>query len=126
MKKGIRIINCARGELIVEQALADAIKSGHVAGAALDVFHQEPLKESPFFNLENVILSPHIAGATDEAQEAIARHYYRPIEPAVLQRHADTLRDIKLFSITAVAKDWDDAFAKFFGEGKVFDSIYRP
>jgi D-3-phosphoglycerate dehydrogenase len=71
MKKGIRIINCARGELIVEQALADAIKSGHVAGAALDVFHQEPLKDSPFFNLENVILSPHIAGATDEAQEAI-------------------------------------------------------
>ena len=71
MKKGIRIINCARGELIVEQALADAIQSGHVAGAALDVFHQEPLKESPFFNLDNVILSPHIAGATDEAQEAI-------------------------------------------------------
>ena len=71
MKKGIRIINCARGELIVEQALADALKSGHVAGAALDVFHQEPLKESPFFNLDNVLLSPHIAGATDEAQEAI-------------------------------------------------------
>jgi D-3-phosphoglycerate dehydrogenase len=70
-KKGIRIINCARGELIVEQALADALKSGHVGGAALDVFHQEPLKESPFYNLDNVILSPHIAGATDEAQEAI-------------------------------------------------------
>jgi D-3-phosphoglycerate dehydrogenase len=71
MKKGIRIINCARGELIVEQALADAIKSGHIGGAALDVFHKEPLKDSPFFDLDNVILSPHIAGATDEAQEAI-------------------------------------------------------
>jgi len=71
MKKGIRIINCARGELIVEQALADAIQSGHIGGAALDVFHQEPLKESPFYGLDNVILSPHIAGATDEAQEAI-------------------------------------------------------
>jgi D-3-phosphoglycerate dehydrogenase / 2-oxoglutarate reductase len=71
MKKGIRIVNCARGELIVEQALVDAIKSGHVAGAALDVFHQEPLKDSAFFNLDNVILSPHIAGSTDEAQEAI-------------------------------------------------------
>jgi D-3-phosphoglycerate dehydrogenase len=71
MKKGIRIINCARGELIVEQALADAIKSGHIGGAALDVFHQEPLKDSPFYGLDNVILSPHIAGATDEAQEAI-------------------------------------------------------
>jgi len=71
MKKGIRIVNCARGELIVEEALAEALKSGKVAGAALDVFHQEPLKESPFHNLDNVILSPHIAGATDEAQEAI-------------------------------------------------------
>jgi D-3-phosphoglycerate dehydrogenase len=71
MKKGIRIINCARGELIVEEALAEAIKSGHVAGAALDVFHQEPLKNSVFHNLDNVFLSPHIAGATDEAQEAI-------------------------------------------------------
>ena len=71
MKKGIRIINCARGELIVEAALAEALKSGQVAGAALDVFHQEPLKDSPFYPLDNVILSPHIAGATDEAQEAI-------------------------------------------------------
>jgi D-3-phosphoglycerate dehydrogenase / 2-oxoglutarate reductase len=71
MKKGIRIINCARGELIVEPALAEALKSGDVAGAALDVFHQEPLKDSPFYAFDNVILSPHIAGATDEAQEAI-------------------------------------------------------
>ena len=71
MKKGIRIINCARGELIVDEALAEAIKSGHVAGAALDVFRQEPLKDSPYFELENVLLSPHIAGSTDEAQEAI-------------------------------------------------------
>lgn len=71
MKKGVRIINCARGELIVEQALAEAIQSGHIGGAALDVFHEEPLKESAFHALDNVILSPHIAGATDEAQEAI-------------------------------------------------------
>jgi D-3-phosphoglycerate dehydrogenase / 2-oxoglutarate reductase len=71
MKKGVRIINCARGELIVEEALAEALKSGKVAGAALDVFHQEPLKDSPFFALENAFLSPHIGGATDEAQEAI-------------------------------------------------------
>ena len=71
MKKGIRIINCARGELIVDEALAEAIKSGHVAGAALDVFRKEPLKDSPYFELDNVLLSPHIAGSTDEAQEAI-------------------------------------------------------
>jgi D-3-phosphoglycerate dehydrogenase len=71
MKAGIRIINCARGELIVDEALAEAIKSGHVAGAALDVFRKEPLKESPYFELDNVLLSPHVAGSTDEAQEAI-------------------------------------------------------
>jgi len=71
MKKGIRIINCARGELIVDEALADAIRSGHVAGAALDVFRQEPLKDSPYFGLDQVLLSPHVAGSTDEAQEAI-------------------------------------------------------
>jgi D-3-phosphoglycerate dehydrogenase len=71
MKPGIRIINCARGELIVEEALAEAIKSGHVGGAALDVFRKEPLKDSVFFGLDNVLLTPHIAGSTDEAQEAI-------------------------------------------------------
>ncbi|HEY0163574.1 MAG TPA: phosphoglycerate dehydrogenase [Edaphobacter sp.] len=79
MKKGVRIINCARGELIVEEALAEALKSGQVAGAALDVFHKEPLKDSPFFNLDNVILSPHIAGSTDEAQEAIGIQLARQV-----------------------------------------------
>jgi D-3-phosphoglycerate dehydrogenase len=71
MKPGIRIINCARGELIVDEALAEGIKSGHVGGAALDVFRKEPLKDSAYFGLENVLLSPHVAGSTDEAQEAI-------------------------------------------------------
>ncbi len=71
MKAGIRIINCARGELIVDQALIEGVRSGHVAGAALDVFHHEPLKDSPYFELENVLMSPHIAGSTNEAQEAI-------------------------------------------------------
>ena len=66
MKPGVRIVNCARGELIVDEALAEAVKSGHVAGAALDVFRHEPLKDSPYFELENVLLSPHIAGSTDE------------------------------------------------------------
>ncbi len=71
MKPGVRIVNCARGELIVDSALAQALKDGKVAGAALDVFRQEPLKESPYFNCDNILLSPHIAGSTDEAQEAI-------------------------------------------------------
>ncbi len=71
MKPGVRIVNCARGELIVDEALVDGLQSGKVAGAALDVFRAEPLKDSPYFELENVLLSPHVAGSTDEAQEAI-------------------------------------------------------
>ena len=71
MKRGVRIVNCARGELIDEAALAGAIKSGHAAGAALDVFTEEPPKNSPLLALENVILTPHIAGSTYEAQEAV-------------------------------------------------------
>jgi D-3-phosphoglycerate dehydrogenase len=71
MRKSARIVNCARGELIDDAALVDAIRSGQVAGAALDVFSQEPLKDSPYFGLDNVILTPHIAGSTGEAQEAV-------------------------------------------------------
>ena len=71
MKKGIRIINCARGELIVDEALVEGLKTGKVGGAALDVFRSEPLKESVYFGVENTILTPHLGGSTDEAQEAI-------------------------------------------------------
>jgi D-3-phosphoglycerate dehydrogenase / 2-oxoglutarate reductase len=71
MKKGVRIINCARGELVMEQDLADALASGQVGGAALDVFHEEPPKDSPFAAMPNVLLTPHIAGSTAEAQEAV-------------------------------------------------------
>jgi len=71
MKKGVRIINCARGELVDDAALAAALKSGHVAGAALDVFVEEPAKNTPYTELDNVILTPHIAGSTAEAQEAV-------------------------------------------------------
>ncbi|MGA2167919.1 MAG: phosphoglycerate dehydrogenase [Terracidiphilus sp.] len=71
MKKGVRIINCARGELVDDAALVEALKSGQVAGAALDVFVEEPAKNSPYAELDNVILTPHIAGSTAEAQEAV-------------------------------------------------------
>ena len=71
MKKGVRILNCARGELVDEAALAQALRQGHVAAAALDVFQQEPLKNSPLTAMDNVILTPHIGGATQEAQEAV-------------------------------------------------------
>jgi len=71
MKRGVRLVNCARGELVDEAALAQALKQRQVSAAALDVFNEEPLKSSPFTSMENVILTPHIAGSTHEAQEAI-------------------------------------------------------
>ena len=71
-KKGVRIINCARGGLIDEDALAAALKSGHVAGAALDVFAVEPATDSPLFNMPNVVCTPHLGAATTEAQENVA------------------------------------------------------
>jgi D-3-phosphoglycerate dehydrogenase / 2-oxoglutarate reductase len=71
-KRGVRIINCARGGLLDEQALAEAIREGHVAGAALDVFETEPAVDSPLFGLENVVCTPHLGAATTEAQENVA------------------------------------------------------
>ncbi|MDB2578000.1 phosphoglycerate dehydrogenase [Tateyamaria sp.] len=72
MKPGVRIINCARGGLVDEKALAEALKSGHVAGAAFDVFAEEPAKENALFNLPNVVVTPHLGAATTEAQENVA------------------------------------------------------
>lgn len=71
-KKGVRIINCARGGLVDEEALAELLKSGHVAGAAFDVFAEEPAKENALFNLPNVVCTPHLGAATTEAQENVA------------------------------------------------------
>ena len=71
-KKGVRIINCARGGLVVEDDLYDALKSGKVAGAALDVFETEPATEHKLFSLENVIATPHLGASTGEAQENVA------------------------------------------------------
>ncbi len=74
LKKGARIINCARGGLVDEAALYEALKSGHLAGAALDVFETEPATASPLFELENVVCTPHLGAATAEAQENVALH----------------------------------------------------
>jgi D-3-phosphoglycerate dehydrogenase len=71
-KKGVRIINCARGGLIDEKALKAAIDSGHVAGAALDVFEVEPAKENILFGNEKVVATPHLGASTTEAQENVA------------------------------------------------------
>jgi D-3-phosphoglycerate dehydrogenase len=79
MKKGVRLVNCARGELVNEADLASALKDGRVTAAALDVFNQEPLKNSPLQSLENVILTPHIGGSTHEAQEAVGVQIARQV-----------------------------------------------
>lgn len=71
-KKGVRIINCARGGLVDEVALAEMLQSGHVAGAAFDVFSEEPAKDNALFNLPNVVCTPHLGAATTEAQENVA------------------------------------------------------
>jgi D-3-phosphoglycerate dehydrogenase / 2-oxoglutarate reductase len=71
-KKGVRLINCARGELVDEAALFDALTAGHVAGAALDVFVEEPATASPLFALPNVVCTPHLGASTTEAQENVA------------------------------------------------------
>ncbi|TNF05868.1 MAG: phosphoglycerate dehydrogenase [Sphingomonadales bacterium] len=71
-KKGVRIINCARGGLIDEAALKEALESGHVAGAALDVFAVEPAKENPLFGTPNLVCTPHLGASTSEAQVNVA------------------------------------------------------
>ncbi|MEM8631700.1 MAG: phosphoglycerate dehydrogenase [Pseudomonadota bacterium] len=72
MKTGVRIVNCARGGLVDEAALAEALQSGQVAGAAFDVFETEPATESPLFGLPNVVVTPHLGASTTEAQENVA------------------------------------------------------
>jgi D-3-phosphoglycerate dehydrogenase len=72
MKKGVRIINCARGGLVDEEALRAALDRGHVAGAAFDVFTQEPATKNVLFGHPNVVCTPHLGAATTEAQENVA------------------------------------------------------
>jgi D-3-phosphoglycerate dehydrogenase / 2-oxoglutarate reductase len=73
MKPGVIVLNVARGEVVDQQALAEAVKSGHVAAAGVDVFPHEPCVESPLFGLENVVVTPHTGGSSAEALEAVGR-----------------------------------------------------
>ncbi len=72
MKNTCRIVNCARGGIINEQDLADALKNGDIAGAALDVYTAEPFENNPFIGLDNIVMTPHLAASTDEAQLTVA------------------------------------------------------
>jgi D-3-phosphoglycerate dehydrogenase / 2-oxoglutarate reductase len=85
-KKGVRIINCARGGLVEEAALFDALQSGHVAGAALDVYETEPpAADFPLRNLPNVVLTPHLGASTAEAQESVGIEIAQAIRAILLQ-----------------------------------------
>jgi len=87
MKKGVRIINCARGGIIDESALLKAIKEGKVAGAAMDVFESEPLSpDSELLKLENVIITPHLGASTEEAQVNVAVEVAEIVRDALLGR----------------------------------------
>ena len=86
LKRGVRIINCARGGLIDEAALVDALRSGQVAAAALDVFEQEPLPaDSPLRELPNLVLTPHLGASTAEAQESVGIEIAQSIRAALLE-----------------------------------------
>lgn len=85
MKKGVRIVNCARGGLVVEKDLAEALRSGHVAGAAIDVFETEPAHDNTLFGLPNVICTPHLGASTTEAQENVALQIAEQMSDYLLQ-----------------------------------------
>ncbi|MFA5146122.1 MAG: phosphoglycerate dehydrogenase [Candidatus Omnitrophota bacterium] len=86
MKKGVRIINCARGGIIDEGALSRAIEAGKIAGAALDVYEKEPPKDSKLLKLDKVVLTPHLGASTEEAQVNVAIDVANTIKDILLNR----------------------------------------
>jgi len=86
MKKGVRIVNCARGGIVDEKALAKAIQSGIVAGAALDVYEKEPPGQSPLVGMDKVITTPHLGASTEEAQVNVAIDIANSITDALMKR----------------------------------------
>ena len=91
-KQGVRIVNCARGGLIDEEALKDLLESGHVAGAALDVFANEPAKESPLFGTPGFISTPHLGASTTEAQVNVALQVAEQMAAVEIHRLVQDLR----------------------------------
>ena len=99
MKKGVRIINCARGGLVDEDALKENLESGHVASAALDVFVNEPPKDSSLLGTKNLILTPHLGASTTEAQEKVALQIAEQISDYL--KTGAILNAVNTFSLTA-------------------------
>jgi D-3-phosphoglycerate dehydrogenase len=99
MKKGVRIINCARGGLVDEDALKENLESGHVASAALDVFVNEPPKGSSLLGTKNLILTPHLGASTTEAQEKVALQIAEQISDYL--KTGAIMNAVNTFSLTA-------------------------
>ena len=99
MKKGVRIVNCARGGLVVEKDLKAALDAGHVGGVALDVFEEEPANTSPLFGLETVIATPHLGASTEEAQVNVAIQVAEQISDFLLT--GAVVNAINMASLTA-------------------------
>lgn len=106
MKKGVRIINCARGGIIEERALCEALKEGKVKGAALDVYEKEPPLENPLLGFDNVITTPHLGASTQEAQINVARD--------IAQQICDVLKR-KISRYAANIPAVDEKLAKIIG-----------
>lgn len=99
MKPGSRLINCARGGLIDENALCDALQSGHLAGAALDVYDTEPPSNSPLLQLDNVVFTPHLGASTEEAQVAVGVEISKQV--ATFLQRGEAINAINLPSISS-------------------------
>ena len=121
-KKGVRIINCARGGLVEESALYDALKSGQVAGAALDVYETEPAPaEFPLRDLPNVVLTPHLGASTAEAQENVGIEIAQAIRAALLEgeiRNAVNMPNIDAKTLEAIGGfiDLGDKLGRFLSQ----------
>ena len=99
MKKGVRIINCARGELIDQSALVDALQSGKLGGAALDVFESEPpAPNDPLFAIETLVATPHIGGSTEEAQETVGMRIAQQVVDYL--QHGTAMHAVNLPALT--------------------------
>ena len=107
-KPGIRIINTARGGIIVEDDLAEAIRSGHVQGAGLDVFAKEPTTESPLFELESVVVAPHLGASTVEAQDTAGITIAEQVQLALAG-------DFVPFAVNVAAGDVSEVVRPFMG-----------
>src|ERR1700737_726282 len=119
MKRGARIINCARGGLIDETALAEALRSGHIAAAALDVFETEPPpSEFPLRDLENVVFTPHLGASTTEAQESVGIEIAEAIRALLLDgviRNAVNIPNIdaKTLAVIGPYLDFGERLGRF-------------